>query len=77
MNKAGQIIVLILVGIWGFVAFFLHGSIWGLSCGVGSIGMILSALGERIISRILMILCVIGMIYCGYHLIMFFVRAMA
>ena len=75
MNKSNAIITSILLLIMGLVCFFLTKDLTNLSFAVWALGALLMAFGERIISRIIMLIGAIGAAYCGYQMIMMVIRS--
>ena len=75
MNKSNAIISSLLLLIMGLVCFFLTKDLTNLSFAVCALGVLLMAFGERIISRIIMLIGAIGAAYCGYQMIMMVIRS--
>ena len=74
MNKSNAIISSLLLLIMGLVCFFLTKDLTNLFFAVCALGALLMAFGERIISRIIMLIGAIGAAYCGYQMIMMVIR---
>ena len=72
--KSG-IFIMIIVAIINGISFAKTQSVISLAFLLGSIGIILSYLGERFISKILMLLCAAGALYALYEIIMIFIKA--
>ena len=70
MNKSNAIITSLLLFIMGIVFFLLTKSLTNLAFAVCAFGVLLMAFGERIISRIIMLIGAIGVAYCSYQMIM-------
>ena len=75
MNKSNAIISSLLLLIMGLVCFFLTKDLTNLSFAVCALGALLMSFGERIISRIIMLIGAIGVAYCGYQMIMMVIRS--
>ena len=75
MNKSKSIISSLLLLIMGLVCFFLTKDLTNLSFAVCAFGVLLMSFGERIISRIIMLIGAIGAAYCGYQMIMMVIRS--
>lgn len=75
MNKSNAIISSLLLLIMGLVCFFLTKDLTNLFFAVCALGVLLMAFGERIISRIIMVIGAIGAAYCGYQMIMMVIRS--
>ena len=65
MNKSKTIILSLALLILSLVIFFLTGSLTNLAFAICSLGALLSAFGERIISRILMVIGALGVAIFG------------
>ncbi len=76
MNKTSQILMVIFTGVVSFVAFFLSGNLASLCIGIASIGMLLLVFGEKIISRIIFLVGVIGATYFGIVTILNVIKAL-
>ena len=76
MNKSKSIISALLLLIMGLVCFFLTKDLTNLSFAVCAFGVLLMSFGERIISRIIMLIGAIGAAYCGYQMIMFVINSL-
>ena len=66
MKKSSNIIISVLLMIMGLVFFFTSGSLTNLFFAVCALGMLLMSLGEKVISRILMIIGAIGAMIFGF-----------
>ncbi|MBQ7326364.1 MAG: hypothetical protein IJW93_02670 [Clostridia bacterium] len=66
MKKSSNIIISVLLMIMGLVFFFTAGSLTNLFFAVCALGMLLMSLGEKVISRILMIIGAIGAMIFGF-----------
>lgn len=65
MNKSKTIILSLALLILPLVIFFLTGSLTNLAFAICGLGALLSAFGERIISRILMVIGALGVAIFG------------
>ena len=66
MRKSSNIIISALLVIVGLVFFFTAGSLTNLFFAVCALGMLLMSLGEKVISRILMIIGALGAMIFGF-----------
>lgn len=65
MKKSTNIIISVLLMVMGLAIFFVKGSLTNLFFAVCALGMLLMSLGERVISRILMIIGALGALIFG------------
>lgn len=56
MNKRNQIILMVVTALVNFLAYFLTRHITSLFIGITALGMLLMLLGEKIISRIIILI---------------------
>lgn len=75
MNKSKSVISALLLLIMGLVFLFLTKSLINLAFVVCAFGVLLMSFGERIISRIIMLIGALGVAYCGYQMIMFVINS--
>ncbi|MBQ8303061.1 MAG: hypothetical protein IJX97_05940 [Clostridia bacterium] len=76
MNKTSQILLVLFTGVVSFVTFFLTGNLASLCIGIASIGMLLQIFGEKILSRIIMVVGAIGASYFGIVTIVNVIKAL-
>ncbi len=76
MKKSTNVIISLFLMIMGLVFFFTAGSLTNLFFAVCALGMLLMSLGERVISRILMIIGAIGAMIFGFGSIILTIKSL-
>ena len=74
MSRFYNIILSLLLVIFGVLFYAFTGSLINLAFVVCAIGSLLAAFDEKIFSKILMIVGAIGSAYCFYQMIMLVIR---
>ena len=76
MKKTNQILMLLFTGLVCFAVFFLSGYLVSLFLGIVAVGMLLLTFGEKIISRIIIIVGGIGALYFAIVTFIYFFRVL-